>query len=327
MTEPASAAPAPTADTAPAEGGAAPAEGAAPANGAAEAKPTNGDGLEVLNLNDLGDIADRIVEYQINGEKVPVRLSDALKQAQRYRASTQKEMRAAESVRKAEEMVQAFKEDPAKVALEAGPAAVKAAIRKLVGANDPATKAAVEEAFREMLAEAEMSPDERARKDWEAEKKAFEAERDGFRAERDKEAGSKAEKAARAHYEKAFTEALGTVGVRPTPHAVGRMAAITSAALQQGADLSAEDVAALVKEEIHGDLAAQYDGLDGEALIAALGEDRVRAIQAAAVARLKGRPPAPKAPKGAPPPAEEEAAGPQSMEDLRKKWGLKPGTF
>lgn len=125
-----------------------------------------------------------------------------------------------------------------------------ATIKKLLG-PDRFHKLATEH-FKELLEEEEMSPQEKKLREREKSLKAKEEEH----SKREKEENSRKQKALEDHYaerfDKEFTAAMTEAKLPRTPSTLKRMAEAMMVSLEHGLDLSAKEVAEVVRQDFHG---------------------------------------------------------------------------
>lgn len=173
-----------------------------------------------------------------------------------------------------------------KAALEkalAGDAESRKLLKERLGPN---YRAFLEEAAREILEEDALSPEEKAFRKRErelAEKEAkYKKEQEAIEAEN----LSKLERQHLERLDKEITEAIMGHGLPKSPYAVSRMAALMEQNLEMGLELTASEVATLVKEEMGGNVSSSISGLDGDSLLSFLGEETVEKVRKALLGKV-----------------------------------------
>lgn len=104
--------------------------------------------------------------------------------------------------------------------------------------------------------------------------------------------------------------ALEQVGIGKKPAAIRRLSYLAEAAIEEGAQVTMQQLAEQVRDEMNGDLTAQIPD-DPEALFALLGEERVKALYQRETERLRSRSAAVKRTNGSRPRAERQSSGPR----------------
>lgn len=82
-------------------------------------------------------------------------------------------------------------------------------------------------------------------------------------------------------------QALKTGGLPQTPEAVSRMAEYLAQAVEKGYDLSADDLVAQVRADYQKDILGVLGGLEGDDLLALLGESNAKKLRDADLKRLR----------------------------------------
>lgn len=158
----------------------------------------------------------------------------------------------------------------------------------------------------------EKNPELKAQWERDQKLKAFEDAEAAAKADAD-EAKANAEAARyEGDYGAKIMQALKTGGLPQTPEAVERMAQLLYRAVENGYDLSADDLVEQLKNDYRTDISAVLGGLEGDQLLALLGEANAKKLREADLKRLRttqdnpfparsGRKPNPTAAKEAPP--------------------------
>lgn len=291
---------------------------------AALGEDTGGDAEDVLDMDALPeDFGTRKVRVKVSGKDELMTLADALKGGgRRTIAATRKEMAAAEAVRKANADAEALFEDPVALSKKLGPAKFRSVLKNAINNADPEWQSALEAVFKEVSEEAALDPKERAARERES---ALE-KRERELAERDaKIEAQRLEEQAGVHresYEKGFAKALAAAKLPVNAKTMGRMAEVTMMALERGiTDLSPDDAIGIVRGEIGEETTATLGALDGDDLLSFLGDELVRKVNLASLARRNARM-GQQAKRPTAPPAQKRNAPRKVMttEELREQW-------
>lgn len=139
----------------------------------------------------------------------------------------------------------------------------------------------------EQIQESQMTPEQKAQRD-------KDREYESMKAEKDKENLSKAEQAKanrqaqhEANYEKTILKALEVKGVPKDQVTVMKMADYMIAAVQKGYDLSAEEIADMVKNDTGSYLKAYTNAMNEDQLLEFLGDDIAEKIRKADLKKLR----------------------------------------
>lgn len=214
---------------------------------------------------------------KIDGEDVSVTLAEALSQVPLAK-SAYKRMESAAKIRKqADALVAAMRENPMEV------------MTRVLGGPE-----AVYKAVADQLEYEGMTPEERARMDRERELHAKASRADEYeRREQEQRQAAQVAKL-RESYTTGIRGALEGAGVKLSTYAVKRTADVLSAAMRDGLIPDENITAADYKwaaEQVRSEIDAERsipDDLDGDALIAHVGEETARRIARAVAAKVRG---------------------------------------
>lgn len=269
------------------------------------------------------DVASRRVKFKVNGTEETMSLADALKGGgRRTIAATRKEMAAAEMVRKANEDAAAMFEDPGAVLKKLGPVKFQSVLKNAINHADPEWQSALEQVFKEATEEAALDPKERAARERET---ALE-KRERELAERDaKIEAERLEAQAAVHrdsYEKGFAKALSSAGLPVNAKTMAHMAEVTMMAMERGIhDLSPTEALDLVRGELSDATTTTLGALEGDGLLDFLGDELVRKVNLATVARRQKRMgQQAQRPRQAPTQKRSEPRKVLTTEELRERW-------
>jgi len=176
--------------------------------------------------------------------------------------------------------------------------------------------------------EAEWKLDPAKKTQWEREQRLAEFEEREAAAQAAGQTRQQSEAQARyeTSYETKIVAALEIGGIPKTPAAVARMAEYMMKAVEQGYDLSAEEIVQQVKQDYLSDLTSVLGNADGEQLLALLGEANAEKLRKADLKRLKNpqgnpfpqRSAAKRSADAKPEPAPSRKSGSQWKDDLVK---------
>jgi hypothetical protein len=99
--------------------------------------------------------------------------------------------------------------------------------------------------------------------------------------------------AAYEQYDTQINKALETGGLPKSPYVIKKMAEYLLIGLQNGKDVTADDVLPMVREEIQNDIKEMFAVLPDELVEQMVGKDKLTSLRKRAVAKAKGNPPAP----------------------------------
>jgi hypothetical protein len=156
-----------------------------------------------------------------------------------------------------------------------------------------AARTFVEDYYAGVLEEDRLPQEEREKRSLKSEVEQLRAERERLASEKQQREMATQVQAQQRAIGKAFTAALGEVGIDPTPHTLARMAALAEADLAETGSFDPRDVARAVAQEYEqGEVAGFLKNLakNPEKLAKYLGQDGLRALRQWDVDRVKGAP-------------------------------------
>lgn len=215
-------------------------------------------------------------KYTIDGEDVEeeVDLSDkeSLRQRLQLAHAAKKRMLEAKSAKqKAFEVVRQFEEDPGNIFKRLGPKGREAAEKFLL----------------EQINEEMLSPEEKSLRAEREELAQLRAEKARTKEESEKSEMSQQEAKIAEDYQARIIGALEKSNLPKTPELVKRMAKLMQGALDNGLELSADELAAEAKNDKMAELKAIIADADGDQLIALFGEDVANKIRMSDLRKLK----------------------------------------
>ena len=224
----------------------------------------------------------RTFKGKVNGREVDLSEDEVISAgtvAAQVRRAANEQFQQAQKMR---QEVEAFRESLSKDPI--------AGIEQILGGSGKFREMAEQYLLREIQME-QMNPQQRA---YMQAQQALQAEQAKVAEYQRAEMSQKEQIAAeqyRSKYNEEFTAALKDGGLPKTTETVRRMATLTEKALKMGLDLSAKDIAKLVKQDIVEEQSKTIAALDGEMLLAALGPDLLKKIRTADLAKLKAAKP------------------------------------
>lgn len=220
--------------------------------------------------------APRKFKAKVNGRELELDESEVIQSgltaAQMRRAASEQFEQAKAQRAEAEALRQRFAKDPVAVFEEMNPGQFRQIAEQYL--------------IRQLQVE-QMDPTQRALLQHQ---QALEAERAKVaKYEADQKSAAEEAQAAqyRQQFDSEFSAALNECGLPKTAETVRRMAQLTGKALQMGLQLTSKDIASLVKQDFLEEQVKTLSGLDGEPLLAALGEGLLKKIRTADVAKIK----------------------------------------
>lgn len=249
----------------------------------------------------------RKFKVRVDDEDLEVDEAELLKGYQTARSANKKFQEAAAQRKQVEEFIKLAKSDPAKVLKELG-----VDIRQFT-----------ERQLQEYVQEELLSPEQRELRDAKARLARYEADEKQAQEAAEQAKLEADSQAAYAEYDTKFKQALESANLPRTPDTVRRMAIKQLAALNKGIDVTAEDLAGLVRLDLEEEHKTLLGALDEDKLEAYLTPELVKKLQKLS---LKGAAPAP-APA---PEVEPEVEEPKRKRDKltanerkrRNNWGV-----
>lgn len=161
-----------------------------------------------------------------------------------------------------------------------------------IGVDIKALAAAV---IEEEIANSQKSPEQLEKERLESRLKELEEERKKEKEDFEKREFERLQAQEYERYDTLMTKALETSGLPKTPYIVKKMADYMLLGLQDGQDVSPEDVIPLVREEMQKDLKEMFAVMPDEVIEQLVGKDVIGRIRKKSVAKVKekGVPPTP----------------------------------
>lgn len=156
-------------------------------------------------------------------------------------------------------------------------------------------KKMVAEFIEEEIANSQKSPEQLEKEKLQARLKELEEERKTEKEEFEKREFERLQEQEYERYDTLMTSALQKADLPKTPYVVKKMADYLLMGLQDGQDISPEDVIPLVREEMQSDLKAMFAVMPDEVIEQLVGKDVIGRIRKKSVAKAKekGVPPQP----------------------------------
>jgi hypothetical protein len=214
-------------------------------------------------------------KVKLDGEEVEVTLDELKAGYQRAQVSAKRFQEASAERKKAEELFSKFKEKPWEVMSELG-----------MNPREVAESFLIEQLKAEQE-EAELNDDQkevrRLKKEIEAQRAKEEEAKKHEDARKEREMTEKLQRG----YEQDFVKALEASQLPRNPTTIRRMAEQMLVAAHNGYEMSAQEAAQIVEEEIRGSSASVLKDLDAEKLVAFLGKDTIEKIRKYELSKLK----------------------------------------
>lgn len=150
--------------------------------------------------------------------------------------------------------------------------------------------------IEEEIANSQKSPDQLEKEKLQSELKKMKDEREKERTDAQRREFEATQKQAYEQYDLEMTRAIEKSDLPKSPYVVKKMADYLYTALQNGVELSAEDVLPLVRDEVQSDLQQMFEVMPQEVIEKILGKgnlDKLRKSNIAKAKGLKAKPPVP----------------------------------
>jgi len=238
--------------------------------------------FEEQSTEDVEAIAEEEKPAEPSGRRIKVKIDDeeseldedeVIKGYQKAAASTKRFQEAAKLRKEAEELKEQMLKNP---------------FSALSGKMDKRQlREMTEQWLLEQLDEDQLSPEQKRLRELEAKEKSWQEEKeDRERKEAEKQLQEESSKAAQK-YEKEFVSALEARDLPKSYATIKKMAYHVRNAAQQGYDLTVDEAADLVQEELQNDIKDLVGKLDAEQLIRVFGKDIADKIRKHDVAKIK----------------------------------------
>ena len=215
----------------------------------------------------------RKLKLKIDGKEEELPEEDVIRLAQLGKGAGKRFEEAAQIKKQAEQFINQLKSDPRSVLCN--PA---------LGID---AKKLAEEIVWERIQEESLTPEQRQAKALQRELEEYKKREKDAEAQRAQERQQALHEKYASDYDRRITAALQTANLPRTPSTVKRMAEYMFAGLQQGHEVSAEDVVPLVRKDYQEDLQALFGNTDEDTLLQIMGESIAKKIRTADLKRLK----------------------------------------
>jgi hypothetical protein len=251
---------APEASTVSNESGESPVDTAAEAAGAEEVETESGP---------------RMFRVKLDGEEHDVTEEELLKGYSRGKVSTRRFEEAAKIRKQTEQLLTALR-DPE-------------SLPELLGHLGVDFNALVEGRIRQLVEEESVPAEEREKRALAREREKLERERDEWTRKRDSETFKESTARERSRLAAEFKDAAEKTGIPHTPRTIAMMAQVMEGALESGVEMTSEEAAELVREDLETTLQERLRVLDADRLAELLGEDKLSTLRKRDVAHLRAK--------------------------------------
>lgn len=210
---------------------------------------------------------------KVDGEEVEVSEDELLKGYSRGKASAKRFEEAAKVRKQTERLIEALK-DPEQ-------------LPELLGKLGVDFNGVVERKIKELIEEESLPEGEREKRALAKERERLEREKQEWEQAQNQTKLQRETEAERQRLVTEFKDAAETSGIPHTPRTIAMMAQAMEGALLAGEELSAQEAAEIVKEDLETTMRDRLGNLDAESLAALLGEDKLKALRARDVEKLK----------------------------------------
>lgn len=147
--------------------------------------------------------------------------------------------------------------------------------------------------IEEEIENSKKTPEQIEREKLENELKLMKAEREKERHEAQRREFQRLEQQAAEKYDTMITSALNKGDLPKTPYIVKKIADYMYMGLQEGLDVTPDDVLPLVKEEMHADLKQMFSVMPEDVIEQLVGIENINKIRRNKIAKAKSKPPVP----------------------------------
>lgn len=231
------------------------------------------------------EAAARIMRLKMDGMDIDLPEAEVIKLAQQAGVSSKRFQEAAALKKQTEQILAYINQNPGE------------ALEKLVGPQK--AREIYEKRLMEFIKRDAETPEAKKARELEEKVRDYERrEREGaelrkrqeiqaLEAKRNQEREAKTREYAQ-QFDKLFTEALTKENLPKTAYTVSRMAALQRVNLKKGFELSADQLAKIVRQDYDSEMNHFMGGMDGEQLLNFLGDPVTGKVSKALVKRLKG---------------------------------------
>ena len=142
--------------------------------------------------------------------------------------------------------------------------------------------------IEEEIANSQKSPEQLEKEKLQAELKRMKEDRDREKEDFQKKESERLTQQAYEQYDTEMTRAIEKSDLPKSPYVVKKMADYLYTALQNGVDLTADEVMPLVREEIQKDIADMFSTMPEDVISKILGKDVLTKLRKSNIARAKG---------------------------------------
>lgn len=217
--------------------------------------------------------AARMIKLKLDGKEVEMPESEVISFAQQGKSATQRFQEASVMKAQAEEVLRFAKANPAEFFKKTGMNPRDWAEQYLMG---------------ELKKDSESPEQKKARENEEKLRKYEETEKE-TKAKAQKEEIDQLTNQKRQEFDVMFTEALKLSGLPKTAFTVKRMAELQLINLKKKLELTAPQLAKVVREDYANEQKSLIGGFDGDQLMEFLGPDAVKKLSKAQIAKLKAK--------------------------------------
>lgn len=216
---------------------------------------------------------ERRIKLKLEGKDVELPESEVIQYAQQGKVATQRFQEAAKLKQEAEQILQYAKANPKEFFEKTG-----------MNARDWAENFLMEELTRD-----QESPEQKKARENEEKLRKYEDEKKQAQERAQKEQIERQTAEARERLDKMFVQALSESGLPKTPWTVKRMAELQLLNIKNKYELSASQLAKIVREDYVSEQKALFGSAEGDQLMDILGPDLVKKLSKAQIAKLKAK--------------------------------------
>lgn len=215
----------------------------------------------------------RKLKLNIDGQDVELPESEVIARAQRESASSKRFQEAAQMRKQAEDILKLAEDNPGEFLS-----------KRKKNAREWAENYLLEELKLE-----QMSPEQKKALENEQKLREYEKEKKETKDRQDADEREKLTNHHRDRFDKLFVEALNKSGLPKTPYTIKRMAELQSTNVKKKLELSPDQLAKLVREDYIAEQKALFGATEGDQLLDLFGEDLVKKMSKAQIAKLKSK--------------------------------------
>lgn len=215
----------------------------------------------------------RRLKLKLDGQDVELPESEVISLAQQGKVAGKRFQEAAALRKQAEDVLRFAKENPTEFFKRTGMNARQWAEEYLVG-----------ELKRE-----QMTPEQKRAAENEEKLRVYEQERKDAKTKKEREDQETLRKQHHDRYDTLFVEALSKSGLPKTAYTIKRMAELQLVNLRKKLDLNADQLTKIVREDYINEQKALFGGMEGDQIIEFLGQDIVKKLSKAQLAKLKAK--------------------------------------